>query len=499
MIHPVSALAIDGPKCGQPLHLAYRLTRCQRAALQDSRDRLLWRDGNRLGKTYYMAVDLSLRMMGHHPHQKSRVPLRCLAMGPTVGQMVTSGLIPTLWGMLGGDVASGEPGPWIDPRLTYDSARGIVGTKYPYIKLIGGPGKGSLVHFCSYKQGTGRLGGYSAHAVLLDEPPPEQNWSEVLARVLDTAGVIRIGFTPTTTSPDVTYLRRIVEDDERNGRGHWGHHNYHLKVENMLVEGEPWSRLTQRRIDAFIRDLSEREKRMRTEGWWEPSVEGRALDNYDPAVHVRAFSLADIKRAAPNHILVVSMDHGIQAGKQRAVLAAYTGQRSFRPRAWWIAESLILGASTTQKDATAILEMLQLVGLEYDDIDVWTGDRAARAVTSEVKSKSNRQLRAALADQLGRKLSETKKIRPPVKYAGSVDDGVRLLNGILGRRHKGSPSGVVHERCVELARAMDRWDWSKHHPLKDVLDAARYGAEAVCRVERNVSSQLMPITTRRAK
>lgn len=478
-------------RVGRPRLLQHRRTPWQQEFVDAPQTRKLARAANRVGKTVSEAEDLALRMCGWHPHQRHRPALRGLAMGPTIAQMASSGLLPWLWFFLEGDPITGHPGPWIDPRLRYEPGSGIRGTKEPVIRLVDGPGRGGIIQVCSYDQGTKRLGGYSAHAVVLDEPPPEARWSEVRARVLDVGGTITIGFTPTPTSPDVTYLRRIVEAE-----GHtWHHQNVHLTPEATWVQGAPFPRLTDARIKEFAGDLLGRERRMRLEGWWEVAVEGAILDAFDPDVHVRDFGLADIPRGAQ---VAVGVDHGVVGNKQRAVLVAFSQERTMTPRAWYLGEYLTLGTSTSREDAQGILDMLASVGLDYDHVDVWVGDRDVRSSKSaQATIKSNRELRRQLAHLLGRTMRRVKPIHAVQKYNGSVWDGCRLMNGMLLRQDNGVPHAMVHPRCPELARAMARWDGDKKHPLKDVLDAARYATERVCRLPSKNSGRLVAMASKR--
>ena len=479
MIAPASMLASRGIEASLPTIETVRWSLPQRLAIADHRPHVLWRDGNRLGKTYWLAYELSSRLDGSHPGCVHRPPIRAIAMGPSLAQMETSGLIPLIWAFLGGDPVTGAPGPHIETRLRFEPGRGIRGPKAPVIRLPSGPGRGSIVYFCSYRQGIGRLGGMSAHVVILDEPPPESRWGEVRARTLDVGGVIRVGFTPTPSSPDVRYLREIVEGDD-TGR-QWGHWNHGLRAENTHVEGAPWPRFTEAAIAQFGKDLLARERKMRLEGAWEPEVEGRVLDLFDPDINVRPFTLMDIPK---DHTLCVGIDHGLQANKQRAVLAAFSGVHTPKPRGWWINESIGRGETTSVEDGAGIVRMLSEVGLTVGDVDLWIGDVSARGSKYQQKRKSNRRLRASVASAAGLSPDKVGDFVTPSKREGSVWEGCRTINAMFGEVTAGTPHGLVHPRCEHFAAACDRWAGSPTDPHKDVLDAGRYPAERVCQAAR---------------
>lgn len=412
-------------------------------------------------------------------------------MGPTIDQMMISQFLPWIWAFLGGDPSTGEPGKYINPKLRLEPD-GLRGRKNAMIDLVDGPGAGSRCYVASYAQGTARIGGASIHIAGLDEPPPQTRWSEVRARVVDQDGSIRIGFTPTLESPDMAYLREIVE---AAGPFRWGHHNFHLTSENTHIEGHPFARIQQQVIDEFSQDLLEIERRMRIEGWWEPQVEGAIMHRFDRGANVVAFGLGDVARIARDAVVMVGLDHGLQAGKQRAMLALASDVHSLDPRVWWVDESVSSGETTTREDARAVLDMLARHGLTVWDVDVWVGDRSAVGTRTIAARKSNGLLRKEMHALLKREARERGAVPPkldampaihtPKKYRGSVWDGARQLNDIMGTVTDGVPHGIVHPRCEEFIAACEQWDGGPKHPHKDIWDAGRYPVERACRRKRH--------------
>ena len=158
-----------GTAASKPLLDVVRFSSCQRKCVEDPRKFVLWRDGNRLGKTVWLAYEIAARATGKHPNQRHRPGYgwRGLMMGPTLNQMLISQFIPWVWAFLGGDLRTGDPGPWIDPRLNLDLSQGLRGVREPVIRLVAGPGEGSVIYLASYFQGFGRIGGASIHAAAL--------------------------------------------------------------------------------------------------------------------------------------------------------------------------------------------------------------------------------------------------------------------------------------------------------------------------------------------
>lgn len=492
--HPLTVFADVGQRIGLDHLERHRRTGAQSEFIHDPRRRKLFRAANRVGKTVSLAEELALRVLGEHPHQFHRAgpDFKGLVMGVTTRQMVQSGLLGWLWHFLGGDIHTGDPGPYIDPQLSYDKTLGITGSRDPSIKIVDGPGAGGIIYLASYAAGSQRIGGISSCCTIADEPPPEGRWTEMLARSLDVNGVIALGFTPTPDSPDVTYLRKILEEDK--GR-RWLHLNVHLTPENTHIEGYPFPMQTQARIDEFAADMSGRERRMRLEGWWEPAVDGRMFDNYDENVHRVEFGWDSIPAGAK---LVVAIDHGTATNKQRLSLLGFAEERSPRPKIWAINEHCFEGQVTAEDVAQGALEMLAEVGATYNNVDRWVGDRSARGKNTRASTISNADIHREFATLLNRKGREVKRIHTVHKGAGSVELSTGKLNGIMARRDRdGSPHFRVHPRCVEMSRGLDRWDGDKHSPLKDILDTLRYGYMHTCRMERNTGG-VVAVTQRRA-
>lgn len=447
------------------------LTIPQRTFVSSSAKQAAWVDGNTIGKSWGLAFDALHRCRGTHPYiSVRRPPVRILVIGYSFEQMEP--LQEKLWQLV--------PKDELAPSCGYEEGRGIIG-KPPRLVFTKGPGRGSRIVFATYKQGPGRVAGSTLHHVIMDEPPPEGVYDEVVPRLLNRGGTLRIGMTPVPDMPDVRWLRAKCES------GDVEFHNYGLTPENVWPDGYPAPWLTQADIDEFVRSLPERTREMRTRGAWEQLVSGAWLTAFSRERHVRSLDLADFR----GWQLVVGLDHGTAEGKQCAMLVAIQGGKTDRPRVAFLEESVAEGFTTPEHDAQAIVAMLKRRGLTVDHVDAWIGDVPTGSEKYQVR-KSNTQVRRELARQLGRKLHNFPEFRQPVKYQSSLSDGIHLLNTLFSRDDDvHEPMALVDDECVNFIAFCERFDGNPRHTLKDVGDAGRYAVEAGC------TAQVAPILTAR--
>ncbi len=442
-----------------------RFTLPQRSFLSDPEPTVLWRDANQLGKSFALAYEIVASCRGVHALKKvRRAPIRVLVIGVSLEQMAP--LMEKIWNLV--------PKNEISPKCGFDPGRGITG-KPPRIVFDRGPGKGSLVVFATYMQGATRVAGGTFDLVVMDEPPTESMYGEVRPRVLKKRGRIRIGMTPTPDMPDQSWLRELVES------GSVPEHNFHLKEAHCWPEGNPAPWLYQDEIEEYANGLLVVERKMRTQGSWDPVVEGALMNGFGPDC-VRDFE------PPAGADLFVGIDHGADSGKQAAMLVAVTGRFTSRPRCYFIDELTTDGFTTPEQDAAGILAMLRRRGLQYDDVDEWIGDRPTGSARRDIR-KSNRDLRNELALALRRPVEHTRPIHKVKKFSGSMSYGVKLVNSLFVRRDgSGLPHGLVHPRCVRFAEACEKFDGNPKHPAKDILDAGRYAYERA--VRRNATGLL---------
>ena len=437
---------------------SFRPTQPQQAVLSDPERLVVWVDGNQLGKTTAMLVDLVHRCRGTHPWQKDlrKPPLNAMIVGFSLEQMgQPASIMEKLWNLL--------PKDEINPDNAYRRGFGITG-KPPRIEFL----NGSVIAFGTYRQDVTRFSSMSLHHLLADEPPPSDIMAELYPRLLKEQGSLRVCFTPVPNMPDQSWLRKLIEG------GTVKMHNYGLAEKHCLPAGSPFPFVTQEEINALEEALPPFMRGMRIRGEWDPVLEDRWLQAFTRETHVME------EEAPAGAQVIVGIDHGIVMGKQAACVIACTGGRTLAPRVWILNEAVSEAATTIEQDALAIIAMLQEVGLTVADVDLWVGDRKAGDHRHLVR-KSNALLRRQLASCLKLPPQLIPKIKTPRKYSGSVVTGLTLVNAICASRFENQMPGlVVSPRCTNLINSMWIFNGDPKAPEKDVLDAARYAIEQGC-------------------
>lgn len=440
---------------------AFRPTNPQLEVLSNTDRSVVWVDGNQLGKTTAMLVDLVHRCRGTHPWQEvAKPPINAMVVGFSIEQMgQPASIMEKLWGML--------PKDEINKTHSFRRGFGITG-KPPRIEFTSGPGKGSVIAFGTYRQDVTRFSSMSLHHLLADEPPPSDIMAELYPRLLRNQGTLRICFTPVPNMPNQSWLRKLIE------QGKVQMHNYGLAEQHCLPDGAPYAFVTQSEIDALEAALPPYMRGMRIRGEWDPVLEDRWLQAFTRDTHVMPLE------PPAGATLIVGIDHGIVMGKQAAVVIAVTGGRTLAPRVWVLNEAVSEAATTVADDASSIIHMLQEVGLSVGDVDLWVGDRKAGDHRHLVR-KSNSLLRRQLAALLNLPPQLMPKIKTPRKFAGSVVTGLTLVNAICASRFEDDTPGlVVSPRCTHLINSMWVFNGDPKDPAKDVLDAMRYSIERGC-------------------
>jgi phage terminase large subunit-like protein len=447
---------VAGTREGRPLDWI-RLTDPQLEYVSDDAQIALLRGGNQLGKTLAGHYDLLHTARGTHPFRKTPPPpLNLMVLSESWEQMgQAGGFMEKLWAL--------TPKDEIDPKIRFDPGRGISG-KPPRIVFTSGPGKGTVITFATYRQGAARLAGSTVHGVWLDEPPDSTVYEEVVPRLLRHGGLLRIMFTPVLDMPDMAWLRQLVAS------GQVSEHNPRLCEASCWPRGAPVPWLPQRKIDTFAALLPASIRAMRVEGAWDPVYTDRYLTAWDPERHLT------VDAPPPGAYLCVGLDHGALSGKQRAALVAIWGRDTIEPVVWVVDEVAPEGITSPADDARAILEMLSRRGLTWRDIDLWIGDRLIGDSRYLVR-KSNAMVRRQLAYQAKVPLPDWPHMATPAKWAGSVESGLDLINGLMATHSGTSPHFRVHPRCAEFTAFCEKFNGNSRDPLKDIGDAVRYPVE----------------------
>lgn len=423
----------------------------------------LWRDGNQLGKSLELAYWCHSLINQCHPTIRRRSPVRILVISYSIEQMIP--LMEKLWNMSRKHVPGqtwkrGQP-PRLLPKCGFEQGRGVTGQP-PRLVFT----DGSEIVFATYRQGQARIAGGTFDSCVMDEPPTEAVFGEVLPRLLRKRGLLRVTFTPVPDMPDMTWLWEKVDSPTDP----LIEFNFGLCEDILLPKGWPKPWLLQEDIAAYSASLLEVERAMRIDGAREPLVTGRWLKSFDEAKHVIDVDMSKLR----GWYLVGSWDHGTVDGKQVFSIQAYQDRQSDRPKAVIVDEAINEGITTPEHDAEDALAALARNGLEYDDIDVWVGDVPTGSQRWEVR-KSNAILRKELARQLKRQVRTLKPIHQPRKHAGSLTYGMRLVNTLFDRDDL-----HVSRRCVGFIQGAKTFAGDTKDPFKDPLDAPRYGIERAC-------------------
>lgn len=436
-----------------------RLTAWQLEYVQLEDQFALLRAGNQLGKTTIKLWELIHLCRGTHPFRRPfKPPINVLALSESMEMMRRAGgYMEKLWNLL--------PKDEIDPRISFRPGYGLAGAKYPAIAFVRGPGKGSVISFGTYRQGSAPFAGSTVHLVDCDEPPPQLMLDELMPRLLRHRGQMRVGFTPVINMPDQRHLRKLVEGDDFVER------NPSLTEEACWPIGAavPWN--WQWEIDKWARLMPEPVRAMRINGSWDPVLDDAWLANFDRKRHVR--------RVTPptGSYLAVGIDHGTQAGKQAAALIAAVDRDRLDPYVAVLDEEVSDATTTPSQDARNILDMLERNGYTWRDVDEWIGDRPTKETRYLVK-KSNELLRRHLAAEVGIKHGMFPRILTPRKFWGSVEHGLHLMNALYGNfDDDGTPHMTVDPDAPGFAKFCETFAGDRHDPLKDIGDAVRYAIE----------------------
>ncbi len=415
----------------------------QLAFLSSSAPIKLARSGNQLGKTTMGLVDCIYRCLGSHPYTLVRAaPIEAWVVVVSWEQSLS--IQQKLWNLLPKDA--------IDPATEYTPGRGIRG-KTPIIRFL----NGSVLRIRTVNQGALALAGSTIDYVLVDEPPPQAVWSELVPRVMRNRGRIAVTLTP--IGAPLGWLRELVEKKVVQDL------HFPLTVENTTpIGGRPL--LTQEDIDRLEAQILPMERRQRIHGDWDAGFsEGRIFAGFDPVAHV-----SDLLPEGECQV-GIGIDHGSEGGSQVATLCVVSreGGVEGNPRFWILDQTISNGTTTPEQDARDILNMLRRNNMRVESVDRWTGDRKHGGRRWGGK-KSNALLMQGFERELRLPVGSLGfRIHTAWKPAGSIYEGVRILNSAMLRHDL-----TVHPRCKQLIEDLKMWDGADDEH-KHGIDSLRYG------------------------
>jgi phage terminase large subunit-like protein len=395
--------------------------------MTDDARRILIRAANRVGKTASAAARLA-SLMTTRPNRHYRI------VGTDFKQTQL---------VAGGYMHRFIPKHMLTGSSRYSEQRGW---NYEMIELV----NGTTCELRTYEQRPDQHAGGDKDGVWCDEPPPELIWAECLRRVFSRNGFLWLTFTP--LGREVTYLRKVVEAE----RSIWRQYVVAMSHANC-----PW--YTQDQVDAWIEEVRGTMPdayEQTINGAWEGITGDRVFSGYDSSSH---FTPETVIPAGAHW--GVGVDHGEGAGKQVAILVAWTGEGK-TAKLWIVDESVSTGITTPGQDARAIRGMLQRNGLDVADVRRWKGD-----INSAGKGAAGRSVNEVLAEELAKSAGYhrfPREFEGADKGADSIEKGERLLNAAFLQRR----AWVNAAKCPTLARALAHYNGQED--LKHPLDGLRY-------------------------
>lgn len=392
--------------------------------------RMVWRAGNRIGKTEHGAARLIFFAL-------TRPGTRYRALGPTFQHTVE---------VIGAKLRALIPPAALAPESAYDSARGW---KDKLIRFR----NGSTIQIRSYDQDPLAHSGEALHGVWCDEPPPPAILDENLGRLMDFGGWLLVTCTP--INAPCAHLRALAESPG------WQEH-----VVSFSEQSAPWysaEQIAERIAECMATPATFGQ---RIHGDWEGTTVDRHFSGFDPTRHV----LADDR---PFDAYRIGVDHGKGENRQVGYLVGVRWRSDGRR----LAEHLhvLREYKSGQAGQTAALIAQGLAGLVFG-YAASAGLEPARVVgllkaygdsnssgldeVGTFNEKINLELRLILPGI---------RLRPPVKVAGARENGEALLNERALADHL-----TVDPSCILLVQALSHYRQGKE-AYKDPIDGVRYG------------------------
>ena len=398
--------------------------------LLSAHKRMIWRSGNRIGKTRHGAARLIFFAL-------TRPGTRYRAIGPTF-QHTVEVIGRVLWELIPPEALAAES--------RYDAARGW---KDKLIRLR----NGSTIQIRSYDQDPLAHSGEALHGVWCDEPPPPAILDENLGRLMDFGGWMLITCTP--INAPCSHLRALAESPG------WREH-----VISFSEQSAPWytaEQIAERVAECLATPATYGQ---RIHGDWEGTTIDRHFSGFDPTRHV----LSDDR---PFDAYRIGVDHGKGENRQVAYLIGIRWQTDGRR----LADSLHVlreyKSGQAGQTAKLIAEGIYRMVTDFARSAGLTPEHVVGLLKSYGDSNSSG------LDEVGtfnekinlelRQLAPGLRLRSPVKVAGARENGEALLNErALADRL------TVDPKCPLLVQALSHYIQGKP-AYKDPIDGLRYG------------------------
>jgi hypothetical protein len=430
--------------------------------LRSPSPRKLLRAGNQQGKSWAAMAEVIWRCLGTHPHYRTRPPpieawIVCTSWAQSVA------IMGKFWELAPRDQL--RPGTSFDPRNGF-------GKDNPAVVFR----NSSIVRFRTTNQGPEALAGATIDYVAIDEPTAPDIYRELDKRVMRRAGTIGITLTPINRPCE--WLRALVE------AGAVTEVHARLTEANLTPLG---ARGPLRLLDGTPMDQGWiDEMRARTppvyapvvlDGEWETRPEGVFFRCFDRAQHVNGAVRLDPARSTVRWVLGIDYAAADRAYGQVAALSQvqqYEDERGRKQELIYLVDLVAMpGIATSEGFAAEVVTMLSKHGVRWRDLSSIYGDNP---VQSRWVEKSNLLTSRAIARELGVPINALSprilNAKDGMASSGTMDAGCRYL-------YEGLAAGriVIHPRCELMAKALETWDYTRDHPLKDSIDAWRYSVK----------------------
>lgn len=260
-------------------------------------------------------------LLGYEPHAKQEVfhmsdSKKKLYIGGNRSGKTTGGIIEDLWWASGRHPYRETPKGGVRGRIvSVDFQNGINKIIIPELKrwvvtgdLRGGSWEtaydklervlnfenGSFIEMMSYDQDLDKFAGTSRHFIHFDEEPPQDIYTECLARLVDTGGSYWITMTPVE---GMTWVYDVLYEP--------GTENPESGITVVEVSMTENPHLDEEAVQDFLNSLDKDERKAREEGKF-VQLGGLIYKQFNSDVHV----VKSGWRPSPNHLVVCSLDHG---------------------------------------------------------------------------------------------------------------------------------------------------------------------------------------------
>jgi phage terminase large subunit-like protein len=366
----------------------------------------LYIGGNRSGKTVGGIVEDLWWLTGRHPYRE--VP-----EAPVRGRIVSVDFVNGIEKIILPEISR-----WIPAS---DLKGGSWSTAYDKLLRVLTLANGSFVEFMSYDQDLDKFAGTSRHFIHFDEEPPQDIYTECLARLVDTGGSFWITMTPVegmTWIYDTLYEPGLLEEND-------------IQVIEISMTENPY--LGEVEVQSFLSSLSADERKAREHGKF-VQLGGLVYKDFNKDLHV-------VEPMVPSKDWqwVASLDHGYN-----------------NPTAWlWhgiSADGSVVTfyehyeqGMTVDAHAKRVHEINNQLGRPPD---YYIGDPSIRN-TDPITGTSIQQ--------------EYIKYGIPITLANNdVAAGINRVASYLKPRADGRPNLVITENCDNLIRELGRYRWATY-------------------------------------